>query len=102
MKTTDLIVQAKAGTGKTCVFSVIILESLDLQCGNVQALVLTPTREIATQVQGVIQAIGGCLQGLRCHTFIGGTLFGPDRQKLKKCHVAVGTPGNGLHHPGNK
>ncbi|XP_071784102.1 uncharacterized protein [Asterias amurensis] len=89
----DLIVQAKAGTGKTCVFSVIILESLDLQCGNVQALVLTPTREIATQVQGVIQAIGGCLQGLRCHTFIGGTLFGPDRQKLKKCHVAVGTPG---------
>ncbi|XP_038066327.1 probable ATP-dependent RNA helicase DDX20 isoform X2 [Patiria miniata] len=88
-----MIVQAKSGTGKTCVFSVIILESLDLQCSGVQALVLTPTREIATQVQGVIQSIGIAMQGLRCHTFIGGTLFGPDRQKLKKCHVAVGTPG---------
>ncbi|XP_022081316.1 uncharacterized protein LOC110974182 [Acanthaster planci] len=89
----DMIVQAKSGTGKTCVFSVIILESLDLQCAGVQALVLTPTREIATQVQGVIQSIGRAMQGLRCHTFIGGTLFGPDRQKLKKCHIAVGTPG---------
>lgn len=89
----DLIVQAKSGTGKTCVFSVIALESLDLSSPSTQVLILAPTREIAVQIQETIRSIGCEMEGLRCHVFIGGTLFGPDRQKLKKCHVAVGTPG---------
>ncbi|XP_072180102.1 uncharacterized protein [Diadema setosum] len=89
----DLIVQAKSGTGKTCVFTVIALESLDLTSNVTQVLVLAPTREIAVQIQENIEAIGCEMEGLRCHVFMGGTLFGPDRQKLKKCHVAVGTPG---------
>ncbi|XP_072025191.1 uncharacterized protein [Amphiura filiformis] len=89
----DLIVQAKSGTGKTCVFSVIALESLDVQSNSTQVLVLAPTREIAVQIQEVIHSIGSAMTELRCHVFIGGTMIGPDRQKLKKCHIAVGTPG---------
>ncbi|XP_041458083.1 uncharacterized protein LOC121410215 isoform X2 [Lytechinus variegatus] len=89
----DLIVQAKSGTGKTCVFSVIALEGIDLSNPSTQVLVLAPTREIAVQIQDTIRAIGCEMKGLCCHVFIGGTLFGPDRQKLKKCHIAVGTPG---------
>ncbi|KAJ8047400.1 putative ATP-dependent RNA helicase DDX20 [Holothuria leucospilota] len=89
----DLIVQAKSGTGKTCVFSVIALESIITASSSLQVLVLAPTREIAVQIQNVIQAIGVAMEGLKCHTFIGGTIFGQDRQHLKKCHIAVGTPG---------
>ena len=46
----DLIVQAKSGTGKTCMFAVIVLESLQLALPAEQALVVSPTRELAHQV----------------------------------------------------
>jgi superfamily II DNA/RNA helicase len=49
----DLIVQAKSGTGKTCMFSVIVLESLQLALPAEQALIVSPTRELAHQVPGV-------------------------------------------------
>ncbi|XP_071960533.1 probable ATP-dependent RNA helicase DDX20 [Antedon mediterranea] len=89
----DLIIQAKSGTGKTCVFSVIALESLDMSSNALQVLILAPTREIAVQIQQVILDIGQVMEKLKCHVFIGGTLIGPDKQNLKKCHIAVGTPG---------
>ncbi len=54
---------------------------------------LAPTREIAVQIQEVITSIGCALPKLRCHTFIGGVPLSEDREKLKKCHIAVGTPG---------
>ena len=74
----------------------IALEGLDLQSSSTQVLVLAPTREIAVQIQEVVHCIGSATKGLRCHAFIGGTLVGPDRQKLKKCHIAIGTPGRVL------
>ncbi|XP_013408807.1 uncharacterized protein LOC106172574 [Lingula anatina] len=89
----DLIVQAKSGTGKTCVFSVIALESLALESNSTQVLVLAPTREIALQIQDVLTSIGSAMKGLLCHTFIGGIPLNEDRQKLRKCHIAVGSPG---------
>ncbi|XP_071125619.1 probable ATP-dependent RNA helicase DDX20 [Mytilus edulis] len=89
----DLIVQAKSGTGKTCVFSVIALEGLQLDTSALQVLILAPTREIAIQIWDVVKSIGQTLPQLRCHTFIGGMPLQEDKQKLKKCHIAVGTPG---------
>ncbi|XP_062604795.1 probable ATP-dependent RNA helicase DDX20 [Saccostrea cucullata] len=89
----DLIVQAKSGTGKTCVFSVIALEGLQTESYALQVLVLAPTREIAIQIWDVICSIGQCIPTLKCHTFIGGMPVTEDKQKLKKCHIAVGTPG---------
>ncbi|CAG2195176.1 DDX20 [Mytilus edulis] len=89
----DLIVQAKSGTGKTCVFSVIALEGLQLDTSALQVLILAPTREIAIQIWDVVKSIGQALPQLRCHTFIGGMPLQEDKQKLKKCHIAVGTPG---------
>ena len=58
-----------------------------------QVLVLAPTREIAIQIWDVISSIGQCIPSLKCHTFIGGMPLTEDKQKLKKCHIAVGTPG---------
>jgi len=89
----DLIVQAKSGTGKTAVFTVIALEGLDLESSAIQVLVLTPTREIALQIQSVVTSIGCAMSQLSCHTFIGGTPLNEDRKKLLKCHIAIGTPG---------
>ncbi|XP_050413672.1 probable ATP-dependent RNA helicase DDX20 [Patella vulgata] len=89
----DLIVQAKSGTGKTCVFSVVALESLQLKSSALQVLVLAPTREIAVQIQDVIKNIGVYLPRLACHTFIGGLPVKDDIQKLKRCHIAIGSPG---------
>ncbi|XP_068114993.1 probable ATP-dependent RNA helicase DDX20 [Hyperolius riggenbachi] len=89
----DLIVQAKSGTGKTCVFSTVALDSLILENIGTQILVLAPTREIAVQIHSVIITIGSRMEGLECHVFIGGTPLPQDKAKLKKCHIAVGTPG---------
>lgn len=89
----DLIVQAKSGTGKTCVFCTIALDSLVLENPATQVLVLAPTREIAVQIHSVVMAIGCAMEGLECHVFIGGRPVSQDKAHLKKCHVAVGSPG---------
>ncbi|KAM4571566.1 putative ATP-dependent RNA helicase DDX20 [Fundulus diaphanus] len=89
----DLIVQAKSGTGKTCVFVTIALDSLVLDNPATQVLVLAPTREIAVQIHSVVMAIGCSMEGLECHVFIGGRPVSQDKAHLKKCHIAVGSPG---------
>ncbi|KAI7797630.1 probable ATP-dependent RNA helicase DDX20 [Triplophysa rosa] len=89
----DLIVQAKSGTGKTCVFTTIALDSLILENTVTQVLVLAPTREIAVQIHAVVMAIGSSMEGLECHVFIGGRPVSQDKLHLKKCHIAIGSPG---------
>ncbi|XP_010148866.1 PREDICTED: probable ATP-dependent RNA helicase DDX20, partial [Eurypyga helias] len=89
----DLIVQAKSGTGKTCVFSTIALDAVLLESPATQILILAPTREIAVQIHAVITTIGIKMDGLECHVFIGGTPLNQDKIRLKKCHIAVGSPG---------
>ncbi|KAM8829705.1 putative ATP-dependent RNA helicase DDX20 [Synchiropus picturatus] len=89
----DLIVQAKSGTGKTCVFCTIALDSLILENTATQVLVLAPTREIAVQIHSVVMAMGCAMVGLESHVFIGGRPVSQDKVHLKKCHIAIGSPG---------
>jgi superfamily II DNA/RNA helicase len=93
----DLIAQAKSGTGKTCMFAVIILESLNLEFRSPQALVVAPTRELAHQTRDVIRSIGAFMQGLGCEAFVGGIATNDDVAMLQGastcCHVVSGTPG---------
>ena len=89
----DVIAQAKNGTGKTCVYAVAALEQLQLERAVPQVLVLAPTRELAQQSAHVICEVGSAHGGLQCHCFIGGTPLRHDRQALEACHVVVGTPG---------
>ncbi|CAH1266011.1 DDX20 [Branchiostoma lanceolatum] len=56
-------------------------------------LVLAPTREIAVQIHDVVVSIGQAMAGLKCHVFIGGLPVHEDKQKLRKCHIAIGSPG---------
>jgi len=88
----DLVAQAKAGTGKTCVFTVVALESLKpQQCP--QVLILSPTREIALQTCHVVTEIGKYVPNVQCHCFIGGTSVQEDLSKVSTCTIATGTPG---------
>ncbi|CAH8485473.1 unnamed protein product [Schistosoma turkestanicum] len=89
----DLIVQAKSGTGKTVVFAVVILEAINVKRPTIQALVLSPTREIAFQSQMVIERLGSHIPGLKCHLFVGGLPLADDLRHLSNCHIVVGTPG---------
>ncbi|RZB40182.1 ALAD and/or DEAD domain containing protein [Asbolus verrucosus] len=81
MKGRDVIAQAQSGTGKTATFSISILQSLDLTMRETQVLCLSPTRELAVQIQKVILALGDFMN-VQCHACIGGTNLGEDIRKL--------------------
>ncbi|KAF7265900.1 hypothetical protein GWI33_020646 [Rhynchophorus ferrugineus] len=93
----DLIVQSKSGTGKTLVFSIIALETIKLNKKEPQVLILSPTREIAVQIQDVIKTLGKYFEELQVVSFIGGLSIELDKVNCKSCHVAVGTPGRIKH-----
>ena len=89
----DVIAQAQSGTGKTATFSIGILQRIDPNLRDTQALVLAPTRELAQQIQSVLLALGDYLN-VQVHACIGGTKVGEDVKKLDYGqHVVAGTPG---------
>jgi len=92
----DVVGQAQTGTGKTAAFSLPILERIDVTLPNVQALILTPTRELAMQV---CQAIRGFNHDrrLKMVTIYGGQAIEPQISKLQRgAQIVVGTPGRVL------
>jgi len=93
----DIIAQAQSGTGKTGAFTISTLQCLDWRKRReTQALILSPTRELAQQTQEVTARIGNYLAENTpfCHTFVGGTRVQDDIAKLSAgVAVAVGTPG---------
>jgi ATP-dependent RNA helicase len=89
----DVIAQAQSGTGKTATFSISALQSIDTSIRETQALILSPTRELATQIQSVVLALGDYMN-VQCHACIGGTSMGEDIKKLDYGqHIVSGTPG---------
>jgi len=89
----DVIAQAQSGTGKTATFSISILQMVDTNIRECQALILAPTRELAQQIQKVVMALGDYM-GAQCHACIGGTSVREDMRKLESgLHIVVGTPG---------
>ncbi|KAE7998517.1 hypothetical protein FH972_003056 [Carpinus fangiana] len=89
----DVIQQAQSGTGKTATFCSGILQQLDYNLMECQALVLAPTRELAQQIEKVMRALGDYL-GVRVHACVGGTSVREDQRILSSgVHVVVGTPG---------
>jgi len=92
----DVIAQAQSGTGKTATFAIGALQQIDFTRRECQALILAPTRELAAQIQKVVDALGDYL-GVRAHACIGGTRVRDDLSVLQEgVHVIVGTPGRVL------
>lgn len=95
----DIVGQAQTGTGKTAAFALPILERLDLGRREVQALVLTPTRELAIQVAEAFHTYAKHMGGVRVLPVYGGQ---PIQQQIKRlqsgAQVIVGTPGRVMDH----
>jgi RecG-like helicase len=89
----DAILQAQSGMGKTGCFCVAALQLVDKKVQAPQALLLSPTRELAQQTYSVLSALNYYLR-LSCHLFIGGSQMAADLKALRDgVHIAVGTPG---------
>ena len=89
----DVIAQAQSGTGKTSMISLALCQMLDTNTREVQALVLSPTRELATQAEKTALALGNFMS-VQVHACIGGRSIGEDIRKLDHgVHIVSGTPG---------
>ncbi|KAK6747841.1 hypothetical protein RB195_000811 [Necator americanus] len=88
----DMLVQAKSGTGKTLVFSILAVEGLNLQSNTVQKMIVAPTREIATQISETVKKIAHFKT--RVVVLVGGNPVHLDVQALKRgAHIVIGTTG---------
>ena len=91
----DVMGQARTGTGKTAAFGLPILQQID-PAGNLQAIILAPTRELAVQVAGEIRRLSEFTE-LNCVPVYGGQRIKTQLHLLgRKAHVVVGTPGRVL------
>jgi ATP-dependent RNA helicase DeaD len=96
----DVIGQAHTGSGKTLAFGLPLIEKCDPQRKGVQALVLTPTRELAQQVGQVLAEVA-TPSGFEVVVIYGGVGFQPQVDALKRgAQIVVGTPGRVLDHIG--
>jgi ATP-dependent RNA helicase DeaD len=94
----DLVAQAQTGTGKTAAFALPMVERLDPERPVPQALILTPTRELAIQVAEAIYSLGRD-RGLRVLPIYGGQPIDRQLRSLRRgVQVIVGTPGRMLDH----
>jgi ATP-independent RNA helicase DbpA len=95
----DLIAQAKTGSGKTAAFGLPLLTNLNPRDFGTQALVLCPTRELATQVATEIRRLARYQQNIKVVVLCGGQSIGPQIGSLEHgAHVVVGTPGRIKDH----
>jgi ATP-dependent RNA helicase DeaD len=92
----DVIGQAETGSGKTAAFGVPIVEKV-VRGRGVQALILSPTRELALQIAHEIKKFSKH-KGLIVQAVYGGVGIEPQIRGLKKAEIAVGTPGRVMDH----
>lgn len=98
LKGQDLLVLSGTGTGKTLAYALPLLQKMDVNKSYVQALIVTPTRELAVQVADVLKRLATVLQ-VNVMTVLGGRDFFDQKDKLERApHIVVGTPGRILDH----
>lgn len=91
----SIIGQSQTGSGKTLAFLIPIINNIDTDQDELQAVITAPSRELASQIYLAAKQIQDARPGLRIGRFVGGT----DRQKQEKklegktVHIAIGTPG---------
>lgn len=94
----DLVVKSQTGSGKTAAFGIPLCELVEWEENKPQALVLTPTRELAAQIKEDLTNIGR-FKRIKAAAIYGKQPF--ERQKIElkqKTHIVAGTPGRVLDH----
>src|SRR5688572_4274701 len=95
----DVAGQAETGSGKTAAFGLPILNNIQLDLQQIQALVIVPTRELAVQVQKELKLYGQQLKNLKIGAFYGGHKFSEEQASLAfPPQILVGTPGRIVDH----
>ncbi|MDA7025093.1 DEAD/DEAH box helicase [Bacillus sp. CLL-7-23] len=98
MENQDLVVKAQTGSGKTASFGIPVSDMIKWEENKPQALILTPTRELAVQVREDITNIGR-FKRIKAVAVYGKEPFSKQKDELKqKTHVVVGTPGRVMDH----
>ena len=92
----EVVLLSPTGTGKTLAFLLPLVESLNPEIPEVQALIIAPSRELAIQIESVLREMG---TGFKTNAVYGGTSFSKDKTDLKhRPAVLVGTPGRIADH----
>src|SRR2546423_6011296 len=95
----NVIGQAQTGTGKTAAFALPILQQVDAERRETQALVLTPTRELAVQVAEALHSYAHEMPHLSVLPVYGGAPIAHQLQRLQRgVQIVVGTPGRLIDH----
>lgn len=91
----DILCQAKAGSGKTAVFVLSILNQFNKETHPFSALIVCHTRELALQIKKEFKRLGRYLNFLKVNEFVGGIDISNDKKVIREeqPHVVVGTPG---------
>ena len=91
---TDVVALAQTGTGKTAAFGLPILQKIEIENCQPQALILCPTRELCLQIAGDLQDFSKYIRGLHILPVYGGSSIESQIRSLKKgVHIVVATPG---------
>ena len=93
-KKEDVVVLAKTGTGKTAAFGLPLLQLVDLENTNVQALILAPTRELGQQIYNNLVSFASHSPEISIASLCGGIPIKPQIERLKNTtHIVIATPG---------
>ena len=93
-KTEDIVALAKTGTGKTAAFGLPLLQLIDVENTNIQAVILAPTRELGQQIANNLQDFAKDVPNISIATIVGGIPIKPQIDRLKETtHILVATPG---------
>lgn len=96
---TDVIGQAKTGSGKTAAFGLGLLQKLEVKRFAIQSLILCPTRELADQVAKELRKLARTIHNIKILSLCGGASFGYQAASLEHgAHIVVGTPGRIEEH----
>lgn len=91
----DVIAQAQSGTGKTACFAISSIELVDTTLPNTQAIIMSPTRELSSQIKNVVDALAINITNFKSQLLVGGTHTENDITILKQDspHIIIGCPG---------
>jgi ATP-dependent RNA helicase DeaD len=92
--TTDIVGLAKTGTGKTAAFGLPLLQLIQIEKTEIQAVILVPTRELGHQIHSNLEQFSKNIEGISIAATCGGIPIKPQLERLKTpTHIVVATPG---------
>ncbi|MDY0023672.1 MAG: DEAD/DEAH box helicase [Candidatus Izemoplasmatales bacterium] len=95
----DVIGNSHTGTGKTAAFGIPLLEMIDFTSNEIQALIITPTRELSVQIKAELGNISKYIDNCRIVNVYGGEIITRQFSELKKKpQIIIGTPGRIIDH----